>query len=216
MFVHLIEYRIVPGHEAEVTGFLRHEALAGLPPDGTVARYAGRRMSGVGRRHLLATAWRDAAALAAGTDGRGVPGYLARKAELLADAQTSLYRVVAATGLGRDGARVLRVYRTSIAADAIEAWELRAQETLDGLVGRPGLWAAVAGVWAGGREVTLAPGEAGIVVLTAWTEWDLLLAATGGRLERTLIDTEISDLERPARADHFDLLELLPAGTGTA
>jgi hypothetical protein len=52
-------------------------------------------------------------------------------------------------------------------------------------------------------------------VLTAWTEWDLLLAATGGRLERTLIDTEISDLERPARADHFELLELMPAGTGT-
>jgi hypothetical protein len=210
MFVHLIEYRIVPGHEAEVTGFLRHEALGGPPPEGMVARYAGRRLSGEGRRHLVATAWRDAAALAAGTDPRGVPGYLAGKAELLADPQTSLYRAVAATGLGRDGARVLRVYRTSIAADAIGEWESRAQETLDGLVGRPGMWAAVAGVWAGGREVTLTPGEAGIVVLTAWTEWDGLLAATGGRLERTLIDTEMSDLERAARADHFELLSTDP------
>ena len=206
MFVHLIEYRILPGHEAEVTGFLRHEAIGGPPPEGMVARYAGRRLSGEGRRHLVATTWRDAAALAAGTDPRGVPGYLAAKAELLADPQTSLYRAVAATGLGRDGARVLRVYRTSIAADAIEEWESRAQETLDGLIGRPGMWAAVAGVWAGGREVTLTPGEAGIVVLTAWTEWDGLLGATGGRLERTLIDTEMSDLERPARADHFELL----------
>jgi hypothetical protein len=206
MFVHLIEYRISPGHEAEVTGFLRHEALGGPPPDGMVARFAGRRLSGEGRRHLVATAWRDAAALAAGTDTRGVPGYLAGKAELLSDAQTSLYRVVAAAGLGRAGARVLRVHRTTIAADIIEAWEQQAQETLDGLVSRPGLTAAVAGVWAGGREATLTPGDAGIVVLTAWTEWDALLAATGGRLERTIIDTELSDLERPARADHFELL----------
>jgi hypothetical protein len=56
----------------------------------------------------------------------------------------------------------------------------------------------------------LTPGEAGIVVLTAWTEWDGLLAATGGRLERTLIDTEMSDLERAARADHFELLSTDP------
>jgi hypothetical protein len=98
VFVHLIEYRIVPGHEAEVTGFLRHEALGGPLPDGMVARFAGRRLRGDGRRHIVATTRRDSAALAAGTDVGGVPGSLAGKVELLANAQTSLFRVVAATG----------------------------------------------------------------------------------------------------------------------
>ena len=49
-----------------------------------------------------------------------------------------------------------------------------------------------------------------MVVLTAWAEWDLLLAATGGRLNSALLDTELADLEQPASADHFELLEAEP------
>jgi hypothetical protein len=53
-------------------------------------------------------------------------------------------------------------------------------------------------------------GEARVVVLTAWAEWELLLTATGGRLNSSLIDTELEDVERPATADHYEVMEREP------
>ena len=69
-----------------------------------------------------------------------------------------------------------------------------------------GLLAAEAGVETDGEDVVLREGTARIAVLTAWAEWDLLLAATGGRLERAPLDTEFTDIEQPPNADHFELL----------
>lgn len=77
MIVHLLEYRVVAGHDVEVTGFLRHETLGQPVPDGLVARFVGRRLSHRGREHLAVTIWRDADSYVRGTDfGRssGVPG----------------------------------------------------------------------------------------------------------------------------------------------
>ena len=201
-----LEYRIRPGHDAEVTGFLRHELLAGPLADGLVARFAGRRLSGQGRQHFVATTWRDSAALARATDDQGLPAFLAERTSLLSHVETSRYRLAASTGLGREGASVIRLYRTSIAADAVGSWERRAAKTIGRLVTTSGLLAAEAGVEADGEDVVMRDGDVRIAVLTAWAEWDLLLAATGGRLERALLDTEITDLEQPATIDHFQLL----------
>ena len=207
---HLLEYRIRPGHEAEVTGYLRQELLAGPLPDGLVARFAGRRLSGQGRQHFVATTWQDSAALARAIDAEGLPAYLAGRASLLGDRSASRYRLAASTGLGRDGARVIRLYRTSIAADAVEPWERRAVETIGRLVTTRGLLAAEAGVETDGEDEVMRDGDVRIAVLTAWAEWDLLLAATGGRLDKALLDTELTDLERPASADHFELMRAEP------
>jgi hypothetical protein len=205
--VHLLEYRIRPGHDAEVTGVLRHGLLAGPLPDGIVARFAGRRLSGQGRQHFVATTWSDSAALSLAIDEQGLPVYLAGQASLLGHVETSRYRLAASTGLGREGAKVVRLYRTSIAADAVESWERRAVEMIGRLVTMRGLLVAQAGVETDGEDVVLRVGDARIAVFTAWEEWDLLLAATGGRLEKPLLDTELTDLEQPARADHFQLLD---------
>lgn len=213
VIVHLLEYRVVPGHEAEVAGFVRHVALAKPNPDGLVARFVGRRLSQQGREHIAVTTWCDETAFTVGTGPDDVPGYLAPQSSLLGDKASSRYRVVASTGLGREGARVLRVYRTSIAADVVEQWQNRALEPVVQLADTNGLLTLVAGVEIGTGGAAPRTGKASVVVLTAWTEWDRLLAATGGRLNSGLIDTELSDLEEPASAGHFELLEAEP-GTG--
>jgi hypothetical protein len=65
----------------------------------------------------------------------------------------------------------------------------------------------VAGVSTDQDNPVARAGEAGVVVLTAWTDWDLLLMATGGRLNSALLDTELADIERPANADHYEVIE---------
>jgi hypothetical protein len=149
--VHLLEYRIRPGHDAEVTSLLRRELLTGQ-----------------GRQHFVATTWCDQAALARAVDAEGLPAYLAARTSLLSHLETSRYRFAASTGLGREGAKVLRLYRTTIAADAVESWERRAVETIGRLVATPGLLAAEAGVETAGEDVVLHDGDARITVLTAW------------------------------------------------
>lgn len=210
MILHLVEYRVVPGHEAEVAGYLRHKALATPPPEGLISRFVGWRLSQQGREHLAATTWRDASAFARGTNAEGVPAYLVPESSLLGDKTSRQYRVVASTGLDRVGARVLRVYRTSIAAGAVGLWKRRALEPVGQLASKQGLLTVVAGVEIDDGKAAPPTEEAGVVVLTAWTEWDLLLTATGGRLNSALLDTELADLERPASADHFELVEAEP------
>lgn len=204
MIVHLLEYKVIPGHEAELAGHLRHVSLAVRPQPGQMARYVGRRLSHRERQHVAVTTWSDSSALDHGTDAAGIPEYLAPVADLLGDKAARQYRVVASIQLGGEPACVLRVYRTSVAAEAVETWERRTLESVGRLASKRGLLAVIAGLDVSGTE---AGSQASVVVLTAWTNWDLLLAATGGRLNRPIIDTELADLERPAIADHFELFE---------
>jgi hypothetical protein len=206
VIVQLLEYRVVPGHEAEVVGYLRHQALVAPPDLGLTCRYVGRRLGTHGREHLAVTVWSDPEALRHGVDEAGVPRFLAAKSELLGAKRSRQYRVVTSTGLGCEGARVLRLYRTSIAADAVETWERRTLEPIGHLSSKQGLLTVVAGVGTDRDGPTARVGEAGVVVLTAWAEWDLLLTATGGRLNSALIDTELDDVERPATADHYEVM----------
>jgi hypothetical protein len=209
VFLHLLEYRIVPGHEVELTGFLRHVVLTATPRGGLVARLAGRRLSRQGRSQVVATTWQDEASLGRGIDERGVPVELAEKAGLLQDLVTSSYRVTASAGIGRDEGTVLRLHRPSIAAGAAEIWKRRTLETFDRLVSRDGLIAAVAGVEAAHHSVG---GEsvARVAVVTTWIDWDMLLAAAGGRLDRALLEDDFADLEEPSRASHFELMRPEP------
>ena len=207
MIVDLLEYRVVPGHDAELAGYLRHEAQRMPPAEGLISRFVGRRLSHEGRENLAATLWRDERAFANGTDSAAVPKYLAAVSELLGDRASRRYRVVASTGIDRGGAKVLRLYRTTLATEMVGACERQAFERIGQLAIMDGLLAAVAAVEAGPVDEDQPTGAARVVVLTTWTEWDALLAATGGRLNRPLTDTELADLERPASADHFELVD---------
>jgi hypothetical protein len=207
VIIHLLEFRVVPGHEAEVAGYLRHGGLAAHPPNGLLARHVGRRMSARGREYLAATTWLDEAAFDRGTIREGLPAYLAPASSMLGDKAASRYRVLASTGLGSVGARVLRLYRTSIAADSVGLWEKLTLESLGRLVSTEGLLTAVAGVGLDGDEPAAHAGEACVAVLTAWTEWNRLLVATGGRLNEAILDTDLVDIEGPATTDHFELLK---------
>jgi hypothetical protein len=210
VIVHTLEYRVVPGHEAEVTGYLRHGALTETPSNGLAARFVGRRLSDKGREHLAVTTWRDQAAFARGTDDEGLPAYLTSQSSLLRDRESSRYRLVASTGLDRVGGRVLRLYRSSVAAEAIEMWERRALGHVGRLARREDVLTVVAGVEIEAGGEGRRAGAADVVVLTVWREWDRLLAATGGHLDRSLTGADLSDLEPPGTADHFELLEPEP------
>jgi hypothetical protein len=206
VILHLLEYRVVPGHEAEVVGFLRQQAKAAKADEGIVLRCFGRRLGTRGREHLAATLWSGWDAFRGGTNEEGLPGFLSAMSVLLGVESSTRYRVVASTGLRCEGARILRLYRTTIAADAVDAWERRALEPVDRLASREGLLTVVAGVGKDQDGSIAQPGEASVVVLTTWSDWNLLLAATGGRLNRALADSELADIERPANADHYDVI----------
>jgi hypothetical protein len=126
---------------------------------------------------------------------------------MLGDRAASRYRVLASTGLGSEGARVLRLYRTSIAADSVELWEKLTLESIGRLVSTEGLLTAIAGVGLDGDEPAAHAGETCVAVLTAWAEWNRLLVATGGRLNEAILDTDLADVEGPATTDHFELLK---------
>lgn len=204
VIVHLLDYRVVPGHEAEVEGFLRHQGLVGPGLRGMVCRYVGRRLGTQGPEHLAVSVWSGPEALRSGLGERGIPSFLAATSELLGAESSSQYRVVASSGLDAKGARVLRVYRTAIAADAVVAWGRRALEAVGRLPAKEGFLTVFAGVSA--DPVGLAA-DAGAIVVTAWTNWDLLLAAIGGHLNSPLLGTGIDDLENEATRDHYGVIE---------
>jgi hypothetical protein len=167
-------------------------------------------MSARGREHLAATTWLDEESFERGTGPEGVPPYLGPTSSLLGDRAASRYRVVASTGLGSKGARVLRLYRTSIAADSVELWKRLTLESIGRLASTEGLLTSIAGADTYGGESAARAGETCVAVVTTWTEWNPLLVATRGRLNEAILDTELADLERPATTDHFELLEKDP------
>lgn len=207
VIAHLFEYRVVPGHDAELAGYVRHSVLAGPMPAGLVSRCIGRRLSPGGPEHVALTVWEDPHACAQGTDGRGVPRYLLPKAGLLLDWSSRRYRITVSIDRGSENARILRVYCATVAPEEVERWERRAMDAAGAVAARYGILAVQVGV---GIDAPGRAGGAAIVALTAWRDWDSVIAATGGHLDRLLLDTELADLERPAGADHYELLEPEP------
>ena len=185
VIVHLLDYRVVPGHEAEVEGFLRHQGLVGPAPRGMVCRYAGRRLGSQGPEHLAVSVWSGPEAPRSGLGEQGVPRFFAAASELLGAKRSSQYRVVASTGLDRKEARVLRVYRSTIPADAVKAWEQRAVEPAGRLASRDGFLTVLAGVGTNEGGPAAPAADATLVVVTAWTEWDFPLGWLTRRSKRT-------------------------------
>lgn len=214
VLIHLFEYRVLPGHEAELVGYVRHFVLPAARPAGAASSCVARRL-GQGRPDFVAlSAWEDEEACAADIDEHGVPRTLLPQASLLVDCRSSLYRVVASVDLDCDNARILRIYRATIPRDDMEHWQERAVNAAEGLTGRPGLMSVQVGL---GAEIADQPGAVhpdavqqdavSMVALTAWRDWDSLIAATGGHLDRGLLETELIDLEQPVGADHYQMLE---------
>ena len=213
MIVHLLEFRVVPGHEAEVIGFLRHAVPAERRLKGLLTRCTGRRLNRRQPELIALTCWRDNATFAAGTDPLGAPAYLSSKADLLTDRRSSTFRASAIAGDDPEPAHILRVYRAGVAVGSTAEWERCAGEQLAELTAMDGLVFVRAGIVPAGAALagsSLADGqpgdEASVIALSAWRDWDAVLAATGGHIDRLLETNALADLERPIGVDHYELL----------
>ena len=202
MIVHLLEYQVATGHDAEVDSFVRHSALRAPPSPGILARCVGRRLGPVGHEHVAATEWGDLDSYRLGTAHDGIPEYLASVSALLRHVRSTRYRVVFSEGPGLESARILRIYRATVATEMLAAWGRRAAEPIDRLLVIPGMEKVITGV---GVLAVDRPGETSIVAITAWRDWEAILQATGGHIDRLLLETELADIERPLDVAHYQL-----------
>ncbi len=203
VIVHLVEFRIAPGHEAEVVACLRHPELrAGPRPEGLIADSVGRRLGQKQREHVLVTSWKDEKSWRKGTDN-GSPRCLAQVADLLTDRRDVRFRVVGCSGSGLEAGKILRVYRGRVALASLPAWEARACEPIEWLSGKPGLVSLAVGpsMDESGAD------EREVMAVSSWRDWDAVLEATGGHLDRLLEATEMSELEHPVDVEHYQLID---------
>jgi hypothetical protein len=208
VIIHLFEYQVLPGHAAEVAGFVR-QSLEQPTPSSLVARCPGRRLSVDGPRYLVVSVWRDLDSFRVGTNASGVPRDLTPKAGLFRRRLSSHFRTVLIRGTQWCDARVLRLHRAFIAVDALEAWEGTVPDDLEMIAAKPGNLVALAGVVITDEET--GP-EVPILVLTAWRDWDSLLEATGGRLNRQIQGTELAGPMPHPLADHYELIQADTSG----
>jgi hypothetical protein len=203
VIAHLLEYQVLPGHAAEVAAFVR-QSLDAPVPTGRVGRCMGRRLSVDGPRYLVASVWQDLEAFRVGTNSSGIPRDLAAKASLIRRRLSGQFRTVDSIDTDWCSARVLRLHRVAIARNELEAWERAVPDDLKMIAGKPGNLVALAGVAIGDD-----PGasDVGIVVLTAWRDWDSLVSATGGRLNRPIQGTELAGPQPHSLADHYELIQ---------
>ena len=211
LIVHLFEFQVLPGHEAEVAGSLAQTGPARRPSSGDLMHCAGSRLSRHQQEHIAVTCWPDHETFVGGTDRLGVPSYLSAKASLLTARRSMAFTVVSSIGATSDGARILRVYTAQVAAASLEEWGRREAEQLVELERMKGMVCARAGV---GLGVADADGELPIVAISAWRDWEAVLAATGGHIDRLILTTELDDLERPGGLVHYDLIEFDERGSG--
>ncbi len=207
VIVHLVEFRSAPGHEAEVVACLRHpEVRIGPPPQGLLADTIGRRLGQRHREHVLVTAWKDEPSWRKGTDN-GSPRCLAQVAEWLTARRDCRFRAVACAGPSWQGSKILRVYRGKVPRDSLASWEARANGPMEGLAAKPGLVSIAVGPVtddATADDATAAEQE--VVAVSSWRDWDSVLQATGGHLDRLIEETEMSELERKVDVEHYQLL----------
>ena len=204
VIVQLLEFQVVPGHEAEVTSSLRQTVLEGPLPAGILMRCAGKRLSQQQAEHIVATCWRTDAAMTAGLDEHGLPRYLAPVAELLGGRRLAAFDVSASIGHSLAGARIMRVHRGSVAPESLEIWARSSAAQVEKLSARDGLICARAGASRAGAS---ADGEVPVFAISAWRDWEAVLAATGGHIDRLVEDTDLGELERAVALDHYQLLE---------
>ncbi len=202
--VHLAEFYVVPGHEAEVVGYLRNAVPGSRSSAGFATICIGTRLRGQRQEHIAVADWRDERDYARGTNPLGVPRYFSAKADLLSELRSSAFDASTAMGEGTGGARILRVYRTHVVAASLADWHRRTVEPLTRLSQKQGLLYLRAGTGLAGPD---ARGEVPILILCGWRDWDVMLAATGGHIDRPAQETHLDDLEGPSDVDHYELIE---------
>ena len=204
MIVHLVEFRIKSGFEAEVVATLQLPGPASAWPAGLVAHCVGRRMGHSHRKHVFACAWQDFESWRHGLDEADSPSCLTRVADRLEDRRDSVVDVLASVGPRWDEGRVLRIYRATVAADSLAEWEAKALGPVGKLSGLDGLVSILVGpAW----PRPDGQGDRTVFAISAWRDWSAVLSATGGRIDRLVQRTELADLERPVRVDHYQILD---------
>jgi heme-degrading monooxygenase HmoA len=203
VLVHLVEFRIQPGREAEVVAALRHPEAFGPCPEGLLAHSVGRRLGHQCREHVLATAWRNESSWRVGTDGGRLPRCMDRVADLFDERRDSAFHVVASKGPSWDEGKILRVYRGAVGDESMARWQDWASGRVGSVGSDPGLVSLLVGPSVLPEE---RPGEHVVVAVTAWRSWEAVLAATGGHLDHLLRETEMAELERPLSIEHYQLL----------
>lgn len=205
VIVQMLEFHVAPGHEAEVASYLSHIMSDEAVPPGVQTWCAGKRLTMQKSQYIVATCWDDEASMARGTDAAGVPDFLAPKAEFLDDVRTSAFDASASIGRGLEGARIMRVYRAEVVAEAIPDWRDRWTAQLAWLAAWDGLVCVRAGVHLPAGQQS---GKVPVMAISAWRDWEAVLAATGGHIDRVVLETESPDIERPGTIDHYQLLEV--------
>lgn len=211
----MLEFRVVPGREAEVTAFLRRPPPSDGRPDHAPVTCTGRRLGRQHSEYILTTIWPDDSALEREVDQAGRPAYLAPKVELLASGATSAFSVLSAHwGNGFDGSRILRVYRGSVRASGMDEWRGRVDVRAPVLSSNAGLRAVLIGptisIGSNGSGEPDEPDSVPVMAISAWSDWNAVLTATGGHIDRPVLQTELEALETPSSVGHYQLLDAEP------
>jgi len=203
VIVHLVEFRIKPGFEAEVVASLHHSARVGKRPAGVLSHSVAHRLGHAHRRYIFACAWTDFEAWRRALGADESPACLSLVAHRLDERRDCVVDVVASAGPSWEEGRVLRVYRAAVRADDMEEWEARVRGPVAWLAERPGLVSVLVGPSWPRPE---ADSERTVYAISAWREWSDVLSNTGGRIGRALSRTELAGLEKPLGVQHYELL----------
>jgi hypothetical protein len=202
---HLLEFRVVPGHQAEVAALLRRFPAGNGSTPGLTAHCIGRRLGRNQEEYVLTTVWQDEESLRKGTAEDGVPLYLSPMLDLLGRRTPSAFDVLASHwGDGFDSATILRVYRADVAAEALRDWASMVEQRAGRLAETAGLRVVLGGTRVPAGERT---GDLPVTVVSAWSDWNAVLAATGGHIDQVVLETDLGELEKPTGVEHYQLLD---------
>jgi heme-degrading monooxygenase HmoA len=212
MIVHLLEFRVVPGHGPELAAVLRRFPSDTNDLPGLVGQCVGRRLGRQQLEHIVVTVWEDEAAFQRGVESNGLPAVMAAYSDLLSNASWSAFEAHSQSIANTFAdARILRVYRASVEAGAVDQWLARAESQAVTLAEKAGLKAVMVGT-----RLPAVP-EAGnlpVIAVSAWRDWNSVLMATGGHIDQLVIETELDELEHPISVDHYQLAEPEPHPAG--
>jgi len=170
--------------------------IAELP--GLTALFLARRAADTEERRVIASAWADPQAMEAALESGGLAAIEAAfggEAEVLALRVELLDRGLADPG-------VLRVFRGTVREGALDRYvELARAGTLSDMA---------AGIGPIALYLAPQPPDA-VVTVSIWADWDRLMQATGGKLDKPIATRHADQLARASVA-HFEVIPTRVAG----
>jgi hypothetical protein len=205
VIAHLLEFRVVPGHQAEVAAFLRRFPAGNGSTPRMAAHCIGRRLGRDQQEYVLTTVWQDEESRRKGTAEDGLPVYLYPMLDLLERRSPLEFEVLASHwGDGFGSAKILRVYRADIVAEVLGDWTTMVEQRAERLAETAGLRVVLAGTPIPSGERT---GNLPVVAVSAWRDWNAVLSATGGHIDQPVLETALGEFEKPGGVDHYQLLD---------